>query len=204
MASPWIGSCDERPHFTLRCGWSDDDPTHDDGQRPDGSIPRPRDGRVRTTNDGFHSPGPTVKNDGQRPDGSVPGERRIKPRSLPLIFDPLRHDIMGAAPPSLTASIASSSSSGSNIFSIFALLGVSLSVLLLLRYYLPLRKTPSYLLVPIFLALALPVSIILLVPIDLASSAGTDSEDTRGIWLPEGVILVAWRILYWLTFALTW
>ncbi|KAI9720876.1 MAG: hypothetical protein M1812_002715 [Candelaria pacifica] len=138
--------------------------------------------------------------DGQRPDGSVPGERR----SPILNSRHLKPQMMMTASSLKTASVASSSSFGSNIFSIFALLSISLSVLLLLRYYLPLRKTPAYLLVPIFLALALPVSIILLVPIDLASSAGTDFEDTRGIWLPETVILVAWRILYWLTFALTW
>ncbi|KAI9748926.1 MAG: hypothetical protein M1835_001683, partial [Candelina submexicana] len=144
--------------------------------------------------------GAQTHNDGQRPNGTVPGDRR----SLSLTSQSLERQIMGTAASSEIASTASSSSFGSNILSILAVLGVSLSVLLLLRYYLPLRKTPAYLLVPIFLALALPISIILLVPIDLASSAGTDSEDTRGIWLPESVILVAWRIFYWLTFALTW
>ncbi|KAF4551077.1 LMBR1-like protein [Elsinoe fawcettii] len=97
-----------------------------------------------------------------------------------------------------------SSSVGSNVFAGLALLTISVLVLLLLRYYLPLRSTPAYLLVPVFLALALPLSIILLVPIDLASSSGTDTEKGRGIWLPERVILVAWRISYWLTFLLTW
>ncbi|PNS20120.1 hypothetical protein CAC42_5570 [Sphaceloma murrayae] len=96
------------------------------------------------------------------------------------------------------------SSTGSNIFSGLALLSVSTLVLILLRYYLPLRSTPAYLLVPVFLALALPLSIILLVPIDLASSSGTDTGGGRGIWLPERVNLVAWRISYWLTFLLTW
>ncbi|KAF2157032.1 hypothetical protein K461DRAFT_218105 [Myriangium duriaei CBS 260.36] len=96
------------------------------------------------------------------------------------------------------------SSVGSDIFACLALLTISLLVLLLLRFYLPLRSTPAYLLVPVFLALALPLSIILLVPIDLASASGTDTEGARGIWLPEKVILVAWRITYWLTFLLTW
>ena len=93
---------------------------------------------------------------------------------------------------------------GSDIFAIVSLLFISLLVLLLLRHYLPLRTTPAYLLVPVFLALALPCSIILLVPIDLASA--TDSEDgpSRGVWLPQGVVLVTWRITYWLTFVLTW
>ncbi|KID90911.1 LMBR1 domain-containing protein [Metarhizium guizhouense ARSEF 977] len=93
---------------------------------------------------------------------------------------------------------------GSIIFSIFALLVISIIVLLILRYYLPLRTTPGFYLVPIFFALWLPSIVVLLVPIDLASSAATDDETTRGIWLPERVVLVSWRITYWLTFVLTW
>lgn len=102
------------------------------------------------------------------------------------------------------ATMATSSSIGSDVFALLALVVISLAVLLLLRYYLPLRSTPAYLLIPVFLALALPSSIILLVPIDLASAAGTDGESSRGIWLPETITLVTWRIAYWLTFALTW
>jgi LMBR1-like membrane protein len=64
------------------------------------------------------------------------------------------------------------SGTGSGIFVIQALVLVSLLVLLLLRHFVPLRSSPAYLIVPIFLALALPASIILLVPVDLASSAG--------------------------------
>lgn len=89
----------------------------------------------------------------------------------------------------------------SDVFAISSLLVISLLVLLLLRHYLPLRTTPGYLLVPVFLALALPCSIILLVPIDLASAGGGSS---RGVWLPERVVLAVWRITYWLTFLLTW
>lgn len=96
------------------------------------------------------------------------------------------------------------SSIGSDAFALLALLSISTFVLLLLRHFLPLRTTPAYLIVPIFLSLALPISIILLVPIDLASSSRTDDVAARGIWLPEGVMLVAWRLTYWLTFALTW
>ncbi|KXL49994.1 hypothetical protein M433DRAFT_153971 [Acidomyces richmondensis BFW] len=97
------------------------------------------------------------------------------------------------------------SSVGSDIFALISLLVIALLVLLLLRHYLPLRTTPAYLLVPVFLALALPCSIILLVPIDLASaSASIDAESARGVWLPPYVVLVTWRITYWLTFALTW
>lgn len=96
------------------------------------------------------------------------------------------------------------SSLGSDLFAALALLLVSLFVLLLLRYFLPLRTTPAYLLVPVFLALALPFGIILLVPVDIASSSRTTDEASRGIWLPDGVMLVYWRIAYWLTFMLTW
>lgn len=96
------------------------------------------------------------------------------------------------------------SSAGSDVFALLALLVISLFVLLLLRHFLPLRVTPAYLTVPVFLALALPLSIFLLVPIDLASSSRVPDESSRGIWLPDGVILVAWRLTYWLTFALTW
>ncbi|TVY67505.1 LMBR1 domain-containing protein 2-like protein B [Lachnellula suecica] len=93
---------------------------------------------------------------------------------------------------------------GSEAFSVIALLVISLAVLLILRHYLPLRTTPAYLTVPIFFALGLPASIILLVPIDLASSSRDENASSRGIWLPDRVLLVSWRISYWLTFGLTW
>lgn len=97
-----------------------------------------------------------------------------------------------------------SSPVGSATFAIFALIAISLVVLAILRYYLPLRTTPAFYLVPIFFALWLPAIVIILVPIDLASSATTDDESTKGIWLPDRVLLVSWRITYWLTFVLTW
>ena len=96
------------------------------------------------------------------------------------------------------------SSIGSDAFVLLALALISLFVLLLLRHFLPLRSTPAYLTVPIFLAIALPISIFLLLPVDLASSAKTEDEASRGIWLPDRVLLVGWRLIYWLTFALTW
>lgn len=96
------------------------------------------------------------------------------------------------------------SSAGSDVFAVIALLVICLLVLLLLRTYLPLRSSPAYLIFPIFLSLALPASIILLVPIDLSSAANSDDEDAKGIWLPERLLLVSWRITYWLTFMLTW
>jgi hypothetical protein len=93
---------------------------------------------------------------------------------------------------------------GSSVFFVSALLVICLLVLLLIRYYLPLRSTPGYLILPVFLSLALPSSIILLVPIDLASHAVAADETARGIWLPDRALLVTWRIAYWLTFMLTW
>ncbi|KAF8463083.1 LMBR1-like membrane protein-domain-containing protein [Kalaharituber pfeilii] len=75
----------------------------------------------------------------------------------------------------------------------------SLFTLLLLRSYLPLRSTPEYVLAPVFFAILIPCSIVLLVPIDLASAA-----DAKGIVLGETARLVGWRIGYWLCFVLTW
>ncbi|KAK3375142.1 LMBR1-like membrane protein-domain-containing protein [Podospora didyma] len=92
----------------------------------------------------------------------------------------------------------------SEIFAGFLLLIISIAVLLILRYYLPLRTTPAFLLVPVFFALWLPASMVLLVPIDLASTAAADNIDNRGIWLEPRALLVSWRITYWLTFCLTW
>lgn len=97
---------------------------------------------------------------------------------------------------------SSESSLGSNLFAVSAVLAIALLVLVVIRHFLPLRSTPAYLLVPVFLALALPCSIIVLVPIDLASAGTNDSN--HALWLPERVILVTWRITYWLTFLLSW
>ncbi|KAF3937091.1 hypothetical protein ABW19_dt0208965 [Dactylella cylindrospora] len=93
---------------------------------------------------------------------------------------------------------------GSSILSAIALVSIDLFVLLLIRFFLPLRTTPQYLLVPVFLALAIPCSIIVLVPIDLASNSGNGDSDNRGVVLAHRVLLVAWRIAYWLSFILTW
>ncbi|KAI9679866.1 MAG: hypothetical protein M1817_004880 [Caeruleum heppii] len=107
----------------------------------------------------------------------------------------------------MTSSIISSDSSSplpSTFFAISAFLFISLLVVLLLRYYLPFRSSPAYLVFPIFLSLALPASIIAIVPIDLAASSGSKDIPSRGIWLPERALLIIWRITYWLCFVLTW
>lgn len=85
-----------------------------------------------------------------------------------------------------------------------AFLVIGLAVLLLIRHYFPLRSSPAFLTVPVFLSIALPISAILLVPIDLSSSVQTEDLSAKGIWLPERAVLVLWRIIYWLTFVLTW
>lgn len=92
---------------------------------------------------------------------------------------------------------------GSNVFFALALCSISVLVLLLLRRFVTIRATPAYILVPIFLALALPASVVLLVPIDLASSS-RDGTGPKAIWLPDRLVLVCWRIAYWLIFMLTW
>ena len=96
------------------------------------------------------------------------------------------------------------SGTGSAIFTVVSLSSICVAVLFLLRYFLPLRTTPAFVLFPIFLALALPSSAILLAPIDLASSSGPEDEASKGIWLSRRPLLVAWRLIYWLTFMLTW
>jgi len=99
---------------------------------------------------------------------------------------------------------AEASPAGSAVFSLIALLVFSIITLLILRFYLPLRTTPAFVLVTVFFALWLPAGIVLLVPIDLASGARTDDEAVRGIWLRQRVIQTCWRIVYWLIFVLTW
>lgn len=63
-----------------------------------------------------------------------------------------------------------------------------------------LRATPLHVLVPLFLALYIPCSIVVLVPIDLVSSSGHKTL----FYLSEGVRLIIWRVVYWLAFFLTW
>ena len=93
---------------------------------------------------------------------------------------------------------------GSGILSALGLSAVCILALGLLRHYLPLRSNPAYLVIPVYLAIAIPASVILLVPVDLVSTAGTDTGGSRGVWLSEDVVLLAWKLSYWISFALTW
>lgn len=92
---------------------------------------------------------------------------------------------------------------GSSFFAVGSLVAIFVLVLAVLRRYISLRVTPAYLSLSVFLGLALPASVVLLVPIDLSSS-NFDGKSPYGIWLPSRVLLVSWRIAYWLTFILTW
>ncbi|TGZ84739.1 hypothetical protein EX30DRAFT_313467 [Ascodesmis nigricans] len=89
------------------------------------------------------------------------------------------------------------------VFFALCLVGLAVVVVLIQRRYLPLRKTPEYLLVSTFLPLFISCSIVVLVPIDLSSNSSTQ-DGSRGIVLPSRLLLVAWRISYWLCFVLTW
>jgi len=68
----------------------------------------------------------------------------------------------------------------SAIFFALCLFFIAVVTLLLQRRYLPLRSSPEYLFVSTFLGLFLSSSIIVLVPIDLASSSATD-DGSRGM-----------------------
>lgn len=92
---------------------------------------------------------------------------------------------------------------GSAIFLSFFFLLICLLALTVLRRFLTLRATPAYILLPVYLALVLPASVVLLVPVDLASST-REGNPPKGIWLPDRAVLVLWRITYWLIFVLTW
>lgn len=92
---------------------------------------------------------------------------------------------------------------GSAVFLSISLFAICLLALLLLRRFLTLRATPGYIILPVFLGLVLPASVVLLVPVDLTSST-RDGEAPKGVWLQDRAILVLWRITYWLIFCLTW
>jgi hypothetical protein len=103
----------------------------------------------------------------------------------------------------LSTPAASPTPVGSAIFLSISFFVICLLALLLLRRFLTLRATPGYIILPVFLALVLPASVVLLVPVDLTSST-RDGDAPKGVWLPDRAILVLWRITYWLIFCLTW
>ncbi|KAK9446775.1 LMBR1-like membrane protein [Limtongia smithiae] len=78
---------------------------------------------------------------------------------------------------------------------------IGIFVILLITYYCPFSRTPNYLLLALFCAVYISFSIILLVPIDLATST---SDSTPLLSLPSSATFAIWRVVYWLSFALTW
>ncbi|KAK9472927.1 LMBR1-like membrane protein-domain-containing protein [Dipodascopsis tothii] len=85
--------------------------------------------------------------------------------------------------------------------SVVGFVGLAGYVGLVINRYSELKRTPEYLIISLFLAVYIPFSIILLVPIDLASSS---SDGTPLVSLPERATYAIWRVIYWLAFALTW
>lgn len=67
--------------------------------------------------------------------------------------------------------------------------------------YTRIRSTPLYIFIPLFLAVYIPCSIVVLVPIDLISSSkGPDAF----FYLSEHARYILWRVTYWGAFFLTW
>ena len=92
---------------------------------------------------------------------------------------------------------------GSNVLVGLALSATCGAALLTIRRYIPLRSTPTYLVFPVFLALALPFSIIVLLPVDISFQCASWGQAVETC-SPSEILIVSWRIIYWLTFALTW
>ncbi|ODV80568.1 uncharacterized protein CANTADRAFT_61307 [Suhomyces tanzawaensis NRRL Y-17324] len=74
--------------------------------------------------------------------------------------------------------------------------------LLFTQFHINLFKYPPYLLLPLTLAVFIPISIIFLLPIDYISHNATDT--TTWFDVPANVILFLWKSNYWVTFLLTW
>ncbi|KAH8692775.1 LMBR1-like membrane protein-domain-containing protein [Talaromyces proteolyticus] len=110
---------------------------------------------------------------------------------------------MSWLPSNLSSAASSPTPVGSAVFLAISFFIICIIALLLLRRFLTLRATPGYIILPVFLALVLPASVVLLVPVDLTSSS-RDGAGPKGVWLPDRANLVLWRITYWLIFCLTW
>ena len=92
---------------------------------------------------------------------------------------------------------------GSNVLVGLALSTTCGAALLIIRHFLPLRSTPAYLVFPVFLALALPFSIIVLLPVDISFQCASWVQVPE-VCSPSEILVISWRIIYWLAFALTW
>lgn len=83
---------------------------------------------------------------------------------------------------------------------------VGLSAAIVARF-IDVRTQPRYLTVILMLSLALPLSIIYLLPMDLVSTYNDIYNlglQDSSIYLPASTLSVLWQVNYWLTFLLTW
>ncbi|ODV91554.1 hypothetical protein CANCADRAFT_17936, partial [Tortispora caseinolytica NRRL Y-17796] len=84
-------------------------------------------------------------------------------------------------------------------FAIFPFIFTVFAVFILIQRFISIKTTPLYIFIPIFLAIYIPSSIIILLPIDLSC------QSSHTIFcISNKIILALWRMLYWLQFALTW
>ncbi|KAK7207644.1 LMBR1-like membrane protein [Myxozyma melibiosi] len=78
---------------------------------------------------------------------------------------------------------------------------IAILVVRIIGFFCAFRRAPLSLLLALFAAVYIAFSIILLVPIDLAT---TTSDYQPLLYLPRQATFALWRIVYWLSFALTW
>lgn len=71
-----------------------------------------------------------------------------------------------------------------------------------LQYHINLFKHKPYLLVPLFLAIYMPLSITFFLPVDYVKH--NLKSDIYGFEISDKLILILWKTTYWSTFLLTW
>ncbi|AOW07651.1 YALI0F24541p [Yarrowia lipolytica CLIB122] len=89
------------------------------------------------------------------------------------------------------------------LFPILAFCATAVCSVLWISQYSSIKSTPLFILLPLVLAVYIPFSIVVLVPIDLLS-ASSNGEGHPLFYLNENVRLILWRVSYWLAFVLTW
>ncbi|CAI5756138.1 unnamed protein product [Candida verbasci] len=88
---------------------------------------------------------------------------------------------------------------------IFYIITLLLS-LLGLQLHINIFKYPLYLTIPITLAVFIPLSIIFLLPLDYIGFNYNLNNNNNNLWfsLSNNIILLLWKLNYWITFLLTW
>lgn len=82
------------------------------------------------------------------------------------------------------------------LFSIVAFIGMEVLSVAIVAMFAQIKRLPMSMVVSLALAIYIPLSIVLLVPIDLAYAEDVGIGDSGS--------LIMWRITYWVSFALTW